>query len=264
MQSPYQRAGTFKESSEDDATHREHLRRMTEFYERTGGQYNKWHCNPSYESSHDFAVSELLRTMGEVQAKSLLDVGCGTGRATRAALDKGYEATGLDISSSLLDIAHRELGIPRERLIVGDATRLPFPADSFDFGCTLGTLHHSAQPVKIISELIRVCRRGIIVSDEANHFGGGVKALLLKVGLFKPVYWMLFRRPPRTQRRSVDSEDDGPAFAFSMEEVIPTLRGHFKRFRCLTFYRFGKWQIHAYRLPRLFARQAVVVVTDKR
>jgi ubiquinone/menaquinone biosynthesis C-methylase UbiE len=237
---------------------------MTEFYERTGSQYNKWHCNPSYASSHDFAVAELLQTMSEIKAKSLLDVGCGTGRATRTALDKGYEATGLDISSSLLDIAHRELGIPRERLIVGDATQLPFAADSFDFGCALGTLHHSAQPAKIISELIRVCRKGIIVSDEGNHFPGGVKKLLLKMGLFKPVYWALFRRPPRTQRRATASEDDGPAFVFSMEEVIPTLRAHFKKFRCLTFYRFGTWQIHAYRLPRLFARQGVVVVTEKR
>jgi ubiquinone/menaquinone biosynthesis C-methylase UbiE len=237
---------------------------MTEFYERTGNQYNRWHCNPSYVSSHDFAVAELLRTMSQTQAKSLLDVGCGTGRATRAALDKGYEATGLDIASSLLDIAHRELGIPRERLLLGDATQLPFPADSFDIGCALGALHHSAQPAKIISELIRVSRKGIIVSDEANHFAGGVKRLLLKMGLFKPVYWVLFRRPPRTQRRATLSEDDGPAFTFSMEEVIPTLRAHFRNFRCLTFYRIGTRQICSHRLPRLFARQAVVVVTDKR
>lgn len=264
MQSLDKRTATFSQAGENDAAHREHLRRMTEFYERTGSKYNKWHWNPSYVSSHDFAVAELLRTMSEVQAKSLLDVGCGTGRATRAALDKGYEATGLDISSSLLDIAHREMGIPRECLIVGDATQLPFPAESFDFGCVLGALHHSAQPAKIISELIRVCRKGIIVSDEANHFPGGIKELLLKTGLFKPVYWMLFRRRPRTERRATLSDDDGPAFVFSMEEVIPDLRSHFRKFRCLTFYRFGTRQICSYRLPRLFARQAVVVVTDKR
>jgi len=202
--------------------------------------------------------------MREVQGNTLLDVGCGTGRGVRAALDMGYDAVGLDISPRLLEIAHQELSIPEQRLIQGDATNLPFPDKHFDVTCILGALHHSAQPDRIITEMIRVTKKAMIVSDEGNHLAGGIKLILLRLGLFKPVYWMLFRRPPRTTRRAVDSEQDGPAFVFSIEEIIPTLKVHFPRFRCLTFYRFGSAQICSYRFPRLFAKQGIVVVSRKK
>ena len=173
----------------------------------------------------------------------------------------GYDAKGLDVSMRLLEIAHKELSIPLPRLIQGDATSLPFPAESFDVTCILGALHHSAQPHKIIAEMIRITRKAIIVSDEGNHLAGGIKQVLLRLGIFKPVYWMLFRRPPRVQRREVNSDEDGPAFIFSIEEIIPTLQLHFPRFRCLTFYRLGSSQICSYHFPRLFAKQGIVVVS---
>jgi SAM-dependent methyltransferase len=171
--------------------------------------------------------------MQEVDGKTLLDVGCGTGRGVRAALDMGYDAVGLDISPRLLEIAHKELAIPEHRLIQGDATNLTFPDRHFDVTCILGALHHSAQPLRIIEEMIRVTKKAMVISDEGNHLTGGIKQVLLRLGI-KPVL-MLFRRPPRTNRRAVDSEQDGPAFVFSIEEIIPTLKLHFPRFRCLTF-----------------------------
>lgn len=246
---------------EDDALHKDHVRRMVEYYSRTGPQYNTWHCDRGNSSSHNFAVREICRTMREVHANSLLDVGCGTGRGVRAALDLGYDAVGLDISADLLDIARKELSIPGERLIQGDATKLPFPDNRFDVSCILGALHHSAQPHKIITEMIRVTTKAIVVSDEANHLSGGVKQVLLKLGLFELVYRLLFRRPPRTFRRQTDSAQDGPTFIFSIEEIIPTLKRHFPRFRCLTFYKFGHYQICSYRFPRLFAKQGIIVAS---
>lgn len=248
-------------STADDAAYQDHLRRMVEYYARTGHQYNTWHCDRANNSSHNFAVREIIRTMQEIQGKTLLDVGCGTGRGVRAALDLGFDAVGLDISADLLAIGQKELSIPTERLIHGDATNLPFPDRHFDVSCILGALHHTAQPQKIIAEMIRVTRKAIIVSDEANHLSGGMKQVLLKLGLFNVVYRLLFRRPPRTTRRQAESEQDGPTFIFSIEEIIPTLKSHFPRFRCLTFYRFGRYQICSYRLPRLFAKQGIVVVS---
>jgi ubiquinone/menaquinone biosynthesis C-methylase UbiE len=252
------------EMDEDSALHSDHLQRMADYYSRTGHQYNSWHCDRNNSSSHNFAVREIATTMREVCATTLLDVGCGTGRGVRAALDLGYDATGLDISPNLLAIAHRELAIPESRLILGDATNLPFPANSFDVTCILGALHHSAQPHRIIAEMIRVTKKAIIVSDEANHFSGGVKQVLLWLGLFQPVYRLIFRRPPRTHRRQTNSEEDGPTFIFSLEEIIPLLKSHFPRFRCLTFYRFGPYQICSYRFPRLFAKQGIIVASRKK
>ena len=82
--------GQIDESSD---LHRAHLERMIQYYDQTAAQYNQWHCDPTNESSHNFAVREILQTMKDLDARSVLDVCCGTGRAVRAALDSGYAAT---------------------------------------------------------------------------------------------------------------------------------------------------------------------------
>jgi SAM-dependent methyltransferase len=236
---------------------------MVDYYSRTGDQYNSWHCNCDDKSSHNYAVREILNTMQKMEARTLLDVCCGTGRAVRVALDRSYDAKGLDITPRLLEIAKTDLQIPADRLVLGDATKLPFEDNCFDVVCILGALHHSAQPHRIISEMIRVAKRAIIISDEANHLGGGIKQLLIRMRLFRFACWVL-RRSPRSSRRTVSSDGDGPTFVFSVEEIIPTLRSHFSQFRCLTFYKVGSWQICSYKFPRLFAKQCVVVVSGKK
>ncbi len=42
------------------------------------------------------------------------------------------------------------------------------------------------------------------------------------------------------------------------------LRDHFSDFKCRTFYRVGKFQVNSFRLPRLFARQGVITVANKK
>lgn len=248
----------FGDRDEDAKTHSEHLQRMVEFYASTAPSYNQWHCDLTNESSHNYAVQEILSLMKEVRAKSLLDVCCGTGRATQAALAAGYEARGIDISPELLEIAHRELKIPSTLLDRGDATQLPYADGSFDVACILGALHHTARPRLVVSELLRVARYGIVISDAANTLSGGIKALLTRAGIFEPVYRAIFRRAPRTARRRSESDSDGPTFYFSIEEIIPLVKAHFPEFKCLTFYRLGGRDFCSYRFSRLFARQGIV------
>ena len=248
---------------EDESTHVTHLGQMVEYYAKTAANYNQWHCDPANDSSHNYAVREIVSLMKQTGSKTLLDACCGTGRAVRAALDCGFEATGLDASPQLLDIAKREMGIPESRLVLGDATRLPYPDSSFDVCSVLGALHHCARPEAIIMELIRVSRRGIVVSDDGNGLWGGMKQILIRLGMFEPVYRAVFRREPRKHRRMGVSETDGPTYVFSAEEIIPILRPRFRHFRCLTFYRMWNFQVRSYWLPRLFARHCVISVRDK-
>ena len=253
----------YGEIDESSLIHKEHVERMVKYYDQTASSYNSWHCDPNNESSHNFAVREVLQTMRSLNALSLLDVCCGTGRAVRAALDSGYAATGIDVSPSLIEIGIKELSIPEERLIVADATGLPFGDNSFDVSCVLGALHHTAQPHRIVMEMIRVTKKAIIVSDAGNQLSGGIKQLLVALGLFEPIYRVIFRRKPREHRRQGMSSTDGPTFVFSVEEIIPTLRKSFSEFRCLTFYRIGSIQFASYRLPRLFAKHGVITVINK-
>jgi len=57
----------------------------------------------------------LTRRLREVEARRVLDLGCGTGRHVRALLDAGFDAHGADVSADMLAQA---------RACVGDDARL--------------------------------------------------------------------------------------------------------------------------------------------
>lgn len=250
-------------ANESRVLHQDHVSQMREYYRRTAGKYNSWHFNLDDDYAHNCAVRQVIGLLAQQRDSTLLDVACGTGRGIKAALDAGFEAQGIDLCPDLLEIAKRDLKIPHEKLHCGDATQLPFPDNSFDVVCIFSALHHSAMPHTIVSELIRVARRAVVISDEANHLHGGVRQLLIKLGLFRPVYRLLFRREPKIVRRGATSEGDGPTFDFSLEEIIPMVKRRFGRVRCISFYKIGKLHLHGFRLPRLFARQGILVAEKK-
>jgi ubiquinone/menaquinone biosynthesis C-methylase UbiE len=253
----------YGDHDEDQLTHEEHVSRMKDYYAKTAHLYNSWHCDPSNQSSHNYAVRELIRLVERLNAKSVLDVCCGTGRLTKSILDLGIDAHGIDISPELIQEGINKLDIPSNCLSVGDATALPFTDAQFDISCILGALHHTARPRAIIAEMLRVSRFGIVVSDEGNHLHGGIKSVLVSMGIFDPVYRMLFKRPPRQSRRQLNSDRDGPTFVFSVDEIIPQIREVFPVINTLAFFRIGFFQTCAFWYPRLFARQVVVIAAKR-
>ena len=255
MAEHYSQAGKLAENAEQ---HQRHLEQMVAYYQRTAGDYSKWHCNHA-GSSHDYAVRKVIEFMSGRELTSVLDVCCGTGRCIATARAAGFDATGIDISKELLEAGMKEFDLPADRMIQGDATALPFPDNSFDVACILGALHHTAMPHTIIDEMIRVSRQVVVVSDEANHLHGAIRSMLMRTGLFSPVYRLIFRREPKLKRRSMDSEGDGPTFDFTIEEIIPALKARLPVFQSMSFIRIGKSQFRVPWWPRMFATQAVVV-----
>jgi len=90
----------------------------------------------------------------------ILDVGCGKGfllhEFTRAV--PGVQVAGLDLSRYALEHAKPEV---QASLTHGNATRLPWPDQSFDFVVSLNTLHNLRLPEleQALREIQRVGRR---------------------------------------------------------------------------------------------------------
>lgn len=86
-------------------------------------------------------AEDLARRYGLKAGSRVLDVGCGKGyllyELTQAV--PGIEVTGLDISTYAIEHAKEEI---RDRLVAGDAAKLPFADRSFDFVVSLGTFHN--------------------------------------------------------------------------------------------------------------------------
>jgi ubiquinone/menaquinone biosynthesis C-methylase UbiE len=236
--------------------HSEHLTRMVEYYSQTANVYDTWNFSPN--NPHDYGVKFLLEAMRKEKMTNVLDVCCGTGRAISAALEAGFDAYGIDISPSLIAEAVSKRRIPQSRIHYGDATKLPFADKSFDASCILGALHHTMMPHTIIEEMIRVTRKLIVISDCGNDYHGGIRAILMKLGIFTPVYRLLFKREPKTVRRQLNSAGDGPTFDFSLEEIVPDLAKASSKMKFLTFYGQGTREICSSYFPRLFAKHIVI------
>jgi SAM-dependent methyltransferase len=119
----------------------------------------------------DYAsVAHRLGTAGRkaVEAAAIgtgdrvLDVACGTGNATIPAAQAGAEATGLDLTPSLLEAGRaeaKEAGVEIE-WVEGDAEQLPFEDGSFDavisvFGCMF-----APDQSRTAAEIARVLKPG--------------------------------------------------------------------------------------------------------
>jgi SAM-dependent methyltransferase len=66
-----------------------------------------------------------LGMAGEFCARSVLDIGCGTGTLSCVLATLGLEVTGLDPAAASLDIARAKPGGDRVRWVHGDVTALP-------------------------------------------------------------------------------------------------------------------------------------------
>ena len=90
----------------------------------------------------------------------ILDVGCGNGIFTIRFARAGARVVGLDYSPFLLAQNPHADG-----LICGDATRLPFPDESFDATFEANVLHHVSERESVIRELVRTSRRYVVLLE---------------------------------------------------------------------------------------------------
>jgi SAM-dependent methyltransferase len=71
----------------------------------------------------------------------LLDIGCGAGRALKAAIEHGCDSVGIDLSANQLQEARMLVG-DDVQLVQADMRRIPFPDRSFDRIMMIAALHH--------------------------------------------------------------------------------------------------------------------------
>ena len=93
----------------------------------------------------------------------VLEVACGGAHQGEAIAPRVGRVVGADITPEMLDVARRRL---RDRSLDGvalaraDAARLPFADDSFDLTFCRFAVHHFAEPIEQLDEMVRVARAG--------------------------------------------------------------------------------------------------------
>ena len=110
------------------------------------------------------AAVRLNRVAPLVGAKKprLLDVGSSVGCVIEAALARGWDAVGIDVSASAVKFC-RDRKLPC-RLAQGD--RLPFPDNSFDVLTSWHVIEHVADVEATLADWFRVLRPGGVMALE--------------------------------------------------------------------------------------------------
>jgi len=110
-----------------------------------------------------FIASELRFMLDGVdRGTTVLDLGCGTGRLSLAAADRGADVIGIDISRQMLRQAAAKAKRGRPRFTWADMTALPFPDSRFDMVISsLAMTHlHPNRRTAAFTEAARVLRVG--------------------------------------------------------------------------------------------------------
>ena len=90
-----------------------------------------------------------------------IDVGCGTGRWARRVAPRVGHITCVDASSAALEVARENLRVIQNAAFVeASVGNLPFSDERFDFGYSLGVLHHVPDTLGGLRECVRVLRPG--------------------------------------------------------------------------------------------------------
>jgi ubiquinone/menaquinone biosynthesis C-methylase UbiE len=144
-----------------------------EIFDRAASGYEAWYATRRGRRA-DVAERRLLLhlLMPFQDARSAIEIGCGTGHFGAFLAQRGLLAIGLDRAPAMLNEARRQF--PSLPVVLGDAHRLPFRDACADLTVFITTIEFLEDPARALSEAGRIARQGIIAIALNRHSLGGL------------------------------------------------------------------------------------------
>jgi ubiquinone/menaquinone biosynthesis C-methylase UbiE len=199
------------------------VRLQRQYYAETAAEYDAMHAREGDDNPRNLRWVRALIRM--VDARSVLDVGAGTGRGVRHLLDNmpGLLVRGIEPVAERIQQAVQMKGIPKGVILQGVGEALPFEDASIDVVCCFGMLHHVPKPNSVVREMLRVARKAVVIVD-GNRFGQGSWPLrLLKFALYKAGLWGFVNYLKTAGKGYTWTEGDGVLFSYSVYDSLDCL-----------------------------------------
>lgn len=148
-------------------------------YNKIAVAYTKRYGNSLFLLKNIARFSALLPRGG-----SVLDVGCGSGRASKLLYEKGFSVVGIDFSEKMLSLARKRVrGVSFAEM---DVQELNFPSRSFDGVWANFAIIHipKRETMSTLREWNRVLKQGgvLFITTSAGKHWEGVQDEWLKKG----------------------------------------------------------------------------------
>jgi SAM-dependent methyltransferase len=104
----------------------------------------------------------ILRQLGDLRGKYLLDLGCGAGENSVYFAQRGANCVASDYSPGMVDVALK-LAAANQVQIEGkviNAMAIDFPDNTFDIVYASNLLHHIPDPKRTLAEMHRILKPG--------------------------------------------------------------------------------------------------------
>ena len=142
--------------------------------------YQKWLENPRNKFSVNFENALMASMFKNLNGKTILDIGCGSGLSSISLIDNGFDVTGLEPSHHMINLAEKNLGKKAE-IYLGFAEHLPFEDNYFDFVCLDKTLEFVEDPYQALFEAFRVAKNAVFIGFINKY---SLRALKIKINKF--------------------------------------------------------------------------------
>ncbi len=100
----------------------------------------------------------MVKAVGNIKGKKLLDVGCGAGVHIKHYISKGAKCCGIDLSQTMIEMAKQNC--PNVKFKVGSMTKLPYKNSSFDIVTASLSIDYIKDLIPILKEISRVLKKG--------------------------------------------------------------------------------------------------------
>ena len=139
-------------------------RRQSTSWEGVADWYRELAGRRGSELVSRIVYPEIMRLLGNVRDRRVLDVGCGPGALARLLAYRGAKVTGVDASPRMVELSRRDAeesgSKPLPRFEVGDAERGDaLPAGPFDCATLALSLQNMERPDRVFANIASRLRR---------------------------------------------------------------------------------------------------------